>query len=183
MDLLLHCCCGPCATGSIPQFQEAGYQPTGWFYNPNIHPWQEQKARRESFELLMQQLALPYHTEAGYPLEDWLKQVAQQPEQRCEFCYRSRLEPAARLAAEKGFSCFSTTLLISPYQQHELIKALGEEYAQRYQVRFVYLDLRPRFRAGNAEARERGLYMQKYCGCIYSEKDRYVKPSREGVLL
>lgn len=178
MKLLLHCCCGPCATGSLPQFEQLGYQPFGYFYNPNIHPYQEHKARRQSFIALMEQRGLPYEVVRDYPLEDWLRQVASAPEQRCTYCYRSRLEAAAAYACEHGFERFSTTLLISPYQNHQLIHQLGEEIAAVNGLEFVYLDLRGGFRDGQEKAREMGLYMQKYCGCIYSEKERYVKKKK-----
>ena len=178
MELFLHCCCGPCAAGSIPQLVAAGYQPFGWFYNPNIHPFQEHKARRLSFVELMEQLGLEYAVNADYPLEDWLRHVAEAPEQRCAYCYRSRLEAAAAEAAQRGFHAYTTTLLVSPYQNQELIAAIGRECAERQGIEFVYQDLRPGFRAGQDDARARGLYMQKYCGCIYSEKERYVKKRR-----
>ncbi|MDO4732119.1 MAG: epoxyqueuosine reductase QueH [Bacillota bacterium] len=178
MKLFLHCCCGPCAAGSIPQLQVAGYELFAWFYNPNIHPFQEHKSRRLSFVELMEQLGLEYAVNADYPLEIWLKQVASTPEKRCSYCYRSRLEAAAEEAANRGFQAFSSTLLVSPYQNQELIGKIGQEAAARFGIDFVFQDLRPGFRDGQADARERGLYMQKYCGCIYSEKERYAKKAR-----
>lgn len=173
MKLLLHCCCGPCAMGSLPQFEEAGYEPFGYFYNPNIHPYQEHKARRQSFVALMEARGLPYLALKDYPLEQWLAQVAAEPSARCAYCYESRLTAAADYAAANGFGCYSTTLLISPYQNHELIRRLGERIGRERGVEFAYMDLRPGFRSGQEAAREAGLYMQKYCGCIYSEKERY----------
>jgi len=110
----------------------------------------------------------------GYPLEDWLARVAAAPADRCAYCYESRLQATAEQAAERGYRRFSTTLLISPYQKHEQIRQTGERIAAERGLEFVYLDLRPGFRAGQQKARERGLYMQKYCGCIYSEKERYL---------
>lgn len=178
MKLLLHCCCGPCATGSLPQFMDAGYEPFGWYWNPNIHPYQEHKARRLSFVQLFESKNLPYEASADYPLEEWLAAVADAPEQRCEHCYHTRLEAAARKARDMNYPCYSTTLLISPYQNHELLHRLGEEYGVLYGVEFVYLDLRPGFRDGQEAARQAGLYMQKYCGCIYSEKERYVRKKK-----
>ena len=74
-----------------------------------------------------------------------------------------------------GYDGFSTTLLVSPYQNHEELKRLGEELAKKYEIKFVYRDFRVGFREGQAKARELGLYMQKYCGCIFSEEDRYSK--------
>jgi predicted adenine nucleotide alpha hydrolase (AANH) superfamily ATPase len=86
-----------------------------------------------------------------------------------------RLEQTAKFAAENGYEAFTTTLLISPYQNHELIVKVAEETAKRYEVRFLYRDFRPLFREGQDVAREKGFYMQKYCGCIFSEEERYRK--------
>ena len=172
--LLLHCCCGPCAVGSLPLFYAAGYAVTGCFYNPNIHPYTEQQARLASFRLTMEQEGLPYLLDNAYPLETWLAAVAADPQHHCTYCYQSRLRYTAELAAEQGCEAFTTTLLISPYQQHDFLHELGNQLAAEYGVSFAYLDLRPRFREGQREARQRGLYLQKYCGCIYSEKERYL---------
>ena len=87
---------------------------------------------------------------------------------RCFFCYRIRLEKTAVYAAQNGYDAFSTSLLISPYQQHDVIRRMGEELAAHYKVKFFYRDFRPLFREGQAEARALGLYRQKYCGCEYS---------------
>jgi predicted adenine nucleotide alpha hydrolase (AANH) superfamily ATPase len=93
---------------------------------------------------------------------------------RCAFCYKLRLEKTARLAAEKGYDAFSTTLLISPYQNHDLIRQTGVELASVYGIEFLYRDFRPLFRQGREQARAAGYYMQKYCGCIFSEEERYL---------
>ena len=90
-------------------------------------------------------------------------------------CYTIRLGTAAKYASEHGYEAFTSSLLISPYQNHELLKAVGETMARKYGVEFLYRDFRPGFRAGQAKAREMGLYLQKYCGCIFSEEDRYEK--------
>ena len=90
-------------------------------------------------------------------------------------CYHHRLEETARYAAEHGYAAFTSTLLASLYQDHEGIKAAAENYAKQYGVEFLYRDFRPNFRAGNQRARELGFYMQKYCGCVFSEQDRYQK--------
>jgi predicted adenine nucleotide alpha hydrolase (AANH) superfamily ATPase len=177
MKLLLHCCCGPCSVAVIRALLLEGLDEglNCYFNNPNIHPYQEYKARLAAWQELMAHYTLPAFTEPGYPLEGWLRAVADDPAQRCQYCYQSRLEQTAALAAELGCEAFSTTLLISPYQQHQQIRELGEEAAKRYGLSFFYRDWRPHFRAGQAASRELGLYMQKYCGCLYSEKERYCK--------
>ena len=175
MKLLLHCCCGPCSVAVIRALLLEGLDEglSCYFYNPNIHPYQEYKARLAAWQELMAHYKLPAYAEPGYPLEEWLQAVANDPAQRCQYCYASRLTQTAAKAAELGCEAFSTTLLISPYQQHQQIRELGEEAAKRYSLHFFYRDWRPHFRAGQTAARELGLYMQKYCGCIYSEKERY----------
>jgi predicted adenine nucleotide alpha hydrolase (AANH) superfamily ATPase len=146
-----------------------------YFYNPNIHPYREYQARLAAWQELMAHYKLLAFAEQGYPLEEWLRAVAADPAARCEYCYASRLEATAAKAVELGCEAFSATLLISPYQQHDRLRELGETAAKRHGPRFFYRDWRPHFRAGQAAAREMGLYMQKYCGCVYSEKERYYK--------
>ena len=105
----------------------------------------------------------------------WLA-LPEDEDSRCSHCYDDRLSRAAAYAAsQSGFDALTTTLLISPSQRHDELRERGEEFAAEHGLPFAYLDLRPGFRAGQAAARQAGLYMQKYCGCIYSEKERYCK--------
>jgi hypothetical protein len=111
-----------------------------------------------------------------YGLDEFCKNVIDDLENRCQnYCYKVRLEQTAKYAKEQGYDAFSTTLLISPYQKHEVLKTVGEEMAKKYGVEFLYRDFRIGFREGQAKARELGLYMQKYCGCVFSEKQRFAK--------
>ena len=98
---------------------------------------------------------------------------------RCGYCYRVRMEETAKYAAENGYDSFTTTLLISPYQNHEMICAVAKAMGEKYGVEFLYRDFRPLFQAGQEYAREHGFYMQKYCGCIFSEEDRYMAAKRK----
>ena len=110
-----------------------------------------------------------------YGLRTFVEHVASDIDHRCTYCYQHRLEETARYAAEHGYESFTSTLLASLYQDHDGIKAAAEKYARQYGVEFLYRDFRPNFRAGNQRARELGFYMQKYCGCVFSEQDRYQK--------
>jgi len=101
--------------------------------------------------------------------------VAENIDARCKFCYQSRLEKTVKYAKDNGYEAFTTTLLVSPYQKHELIIKIAEELSQKYEIEFIYYDFREGFRKGQQMARDAGLYMQKYCGCIYSEEERYKK--------
>jgi len=187
MKLLLHVCCAPCSVQCIEALASENIQPDLFWYNPNIHPYTEYRSRRDTLRGFAEEKKLSLILEDEYGLRSFIRGVSaleagspgespgEKKENRCAFCYRLRLEKAARRAAEKNYDAFSTTLLISPYQNHELLRKTGEELAARYGIAFFYRDFRPHFRLGQARAREAGYYMQKYCGCIYSEEERYLQ--------
>lgn len=179
MKLLLHACCGPCAVYSTQTLMDEGIKPTLYYTNPNIHPYKEWQLRRENLQKLAEERSLSLWVDEDYALEPFLQQALALGSDRCLHCYRVRLENTAKKAKEEGFDAFSTTLLISPYQRHDVLKAIGEELARNYQVEFHYRDLRPGFRQSQQTAREMGLYRQGYCGCILSERDRYYRPKTE----
>ncbi len=176
--MLLHTCCGPCACYPTAELSKQGIKPRLYFYNPNIHPYLEQKSRRESFKKLAQLRNLEAIIEPGYDLEEFLKEVAIDPAQRCIYCYRVRLAKTAAKARELSLASFSTTLLISPYQNRELILEMGHQLAKDYGLQFQDPDFRSGFRQSQAQAKEYDLYRQKYCGCIYSEKERYYREQK-----
>ena len=175
MEVLLHCCCAPCSIYCIDSLRQEGIAPTALWYNPNIHPYQEYKARRDTLVAYAETIDLPLAVIEEYGLRDFVRSVAEDIDHRCAHCYDIRLDRAARFAAENGFEAFTTTLLCSLYQDHDGIARAAEKYAKQYGVEFLYRDFRPNFRAGNQKARELGFYMQKYCGCVFSEADRYQK--------
>lgn len=179
MKLLLHICCAPCAVAIVDKLKEdQDLELGGFFYNPNIHPLEEYRKRKQSVMAMAEEYGLPmdYYDENG--LEYWKKSLNGEKPSRCRVCYTKRLDEAARLAKEKGYDAFTTSLLISPYQDHELLKALGEQTAQKYGLQFYYYDFRELYRKGRNMARAKGYYMQKYCGCMYSydESDHPKKP-------
>lgn len=181
MKVLLHICCAPCAIYPLETLRSSGAEVDGYFFNHNIHPYQEYRRRLETVREYASgaQLNLICHDE--YRLEEFLAATAARPEERCRYCYVSRLERAAQTAAERGYESFTSSLLYSRYQQHEVIRREGEQAAERHGVRFLYHDYRPGWQQGIARSKELGLYRQQYCGCIYSEKDRYQpKPLRSG---
>ena len=175
MKILLHICCGPCAIYPVKELRSAGLDVTGLFFNHNIHPYTEYKLRMEALKSYAQMVELEVIYREEYLLEDFLSNVAGEPQGRCAYCYRSRLEEAARTAAELGFGRFSSTLLYSRYQNQEMIRELGIKLGERYGVEFHYEDFRTGWQEGINLSKEMGLYRQKYCGCIYSEKERYVR--------
>lgn len=178
MNLLLHICCANCAIFPVRVLREAHHRVTGFFYNHNIHPYQEFLRRLETVKEYAARVDLPVIYREEYLLEEFLAQVAPSPPLRCDYCYRSRLEETARTAAERGFEGFSTSLLYSRYQQHDKIRDFGEKLAAQYGIDFVYQDFRRGWREGIDASKAMGLYRQQYCGCIYSEKERYYPRAR-----
>jgi len=174
MRILLHVCCGPCAIYPVKFLRQSGYEPLAYFFNPNIHPYREFSRRIETLREYSTLAGLELVIDDRYLLEDFLA-AAMRETNRCLACYRMRLEQAASYAAETGLTRFTTTLLVSPYQQHELIRKVGEEAGARYGVAFEYFDFRPGWPEGVVESRALNLYRQPYCGCIFSERDRYLK--------
>lgn len=178
MKILLHICCGPCAVYPVEALRGAGHRVEGFFYNPNIHPYQEFLRRTATLEDYARQAELTVIWDRNYDLEEFLRLVVFREEERCRFCYRLRLGKAARAAREGGFEAFTSTLLYSRYQQHDLIRAMGGEAAAEAGVAFYYEDFRGGWQEGVAKSKELGLYRQPYCGCIFSERDRYARKWR-----
>jgi len=173
--ILLHTCCAPCSIKCVETLREEGVEPVIYWYNPNIHPYTEYRNRRDALRIFTGLMKLELIEEGSYALRDFLAALPSYDGERCGTCYDMRLDAAARYAAAHDYCAFSTTLLISPYQNHELLISTANAKAEKYGVNFLYRDFRPRFREGQAAARELGLYMQKYCGCVFSEEERYIK--------
>ena len=173
--VLLHCCCAPCSVSCVEPLRNEGIQPVAFWFNPNIHPFKEYEARRNCLVEYSGQIGMELIVKEDYGLKEFVRNVAKNIESRCIYCYEHRLEETAKFAAENGYKKFTSTLFASLYQNHDMMKNAAEKYAQKYGVEFLYRDFRPNFRNGNNKAKEFGLYMQKYCGCVFSEEDRYIK--------
>ena len=178
MKTLLHICCAPCANQPIEVLRGDGFEVTGFWYNPNIHPFTEYRSRRNCLRDYAAEIELPMIEKNDYALRPFVREVADDIAGRCVKCYEMRLFETARQAAEGGFDSFTSSLFISPYQNHELMRETAERAAAEFGVEFLYRDFRPLFRAGQEKARELGFYMQKYCGCVFSEEERYLKKSK-----
>ena len=178
MNILLHMCCGPCSIIIIESMLKDKNNVTGFFFNPNIHPLEEHKQRRVSAELLCESFDVPLIIREDYSEDIWRMSLSDNKKSRCAYCYTKRLEETAREAKERGFDAFSTSLLISPYQDQDYIRIQGERLKKKYGIIFIDEDYTPFFRESGRRAREIGLYMQKYCGCYYSyfESDHKKKP-------
>lgn len=169
MSLLLHCCCGPCAMYPIKSLIDDGYDLSMFWYNPNIHPEFEWNRRLDNLKKVSEHYNLELLIKEGFMQEHWeSKKYLEEYKSRCQMCYDIRLEEVAKYASDNGFDSFTTSLLVSPYQQHDVISSIAEEKGNKYGVEFKYFNFRPGFREGQNMAREIGLYRQKYCGCIFS---------------
>ena len=164
MKLLMHTCCAPCSVYCIDSLRSEGIEPTVYWYNPNIHPYTEYKARRDCLKEYTASINVNAIFEEDYGLKNFCKNVIGNLETRCtDYCYLVRLEQTAKYAKEHGYDTITTTLLVSPYQKHDELKKIAEQVAKKYGLNFLYRDFRVGFREGQEKAREIGLYMQKYC--------------------
>ncbi|MFQ5680957.1 MAG: epoxyqueuosine reductase QueH [Candidatus Omnitrophota bacterium] len=176
--ILLHICCAPCLIYPLRRLREKGFALQGIFYNPNICPGEEYEKRRQALQGFVAAsrgadnpgLVVDYQPYRPADFLSAVDLVKRQKEKRCVICWRLRLKMTARKARERGISYFSTTLLVSPYQDHAVLAQVGREVSREEGVDFYYEDFRLGFRAAQSEARQKNIYRQKYCGCIYSYK-------------
>jgi predicted adenine nucleotide alpha hydrolase (AANH) superfamily ATPase len=181
LKILLHICCAPCAIYPVQALTAGEHEVHGFFYNPNIHPYQEFARRVAALEEYAGLYPLPLIWDRAYDLEGFLRLVVFREAERCRFCYYMRLTAAAQAAREGGFQAFTSTLLYSKYQKHELIREIGDQVAREVGVPFYYEDFRTGWQIGQTRSRELGLYRQPYCGCIFSERERYCRNQGSGV--
>ena len=174
MKLLMHTCCAPCSVYCIDKLREEGIEPTVYWYNPNIHPYMEYKARRECLKEYTKSINVQAIFEEEYGLDEFCKEAVKNLNARCvNYCYPVRLRKTFEYAKEHGYDTVTTTLLYSIYQKHDFIKKIMEQYSEEYGIDFLYRDFRVGFWEGHQKAHDLGLYMQKYCGCVFSEEMRY----------
>jgi|SRR5665647_820823 len=171
--VLLHTCCGPCASYPVPALREEGFELVGYYYNPNIHPYSEWLKRKEALEQYAGAVDLQVIYDEKYNPVEYFQNISYRESRRCFICYQMRLEQAAHIAQRGKFDYFSSTLLVSKHQQHDLIRELGEAIGEKYGVPFLYRDFRVGFKETGELSRAMGLYRQQYCGCLYSEVERY----------
>ena len=143
--------------------------------SPNIHPYTECMKRQQTVSDYATDIGLKMIYQEGYDLEKFLRNVAFRESDRCLYCYHDRLRTTALMAKRGRFDYYSTTLLYSKFQKHERIKSIGESIGKSIGVPFYYHDFRQGWKAGVEKSKQLGMYRQPYCGCIYSEKERYFK--------
>ncbi len=166
--ILLHTCCAPCGF-SATKFLNGEFNIKYYWHNPNIQPSEEYGKRLSAAKKLFSL------TVDDYNEKEWLlkiKDIAKQKNKRCVECYRLRLMKTAQKSKELRIDFFSTTLLISPYQQHTILKKMGENIARQVGVNFYYYDGRQDFYKNLNEFKKLGLYTQKYCGCVFSKDEK-----------
>lgn len=178
MNILLHTCCGPCSIYPVISLREKGYDLRGFFYNPNIHPYTEFCKRKDTLKEYAAKIELPVIIDKNYELIEFLRNLSFRENERCRFCYELRLRKTAQIAKKGKLDAFTTTLLVSPRQNHNLLKELGTAIGKEVGVPFYYEDFRPGYKTAVQISKEENMYRQQYCGCIYSERDRYYNPKR-----
>jgi hypothetical protein len=179
LKVLLHMCCAPCALYPLRVLEDEGFTVFGFFFNPNIHPYQEYRRRLEAVRQLADHTGMKVIYRDEYDVVSFLREVVFRESHRCHYCYHLRLDAAARLARKSRMQGFTSTLLYSKRQNHELARQMGEEAARRHGVALVYRDFRAGWQEGIKESQELGLYRQQYCGCIYSEQERFLPGKTE----
>lgn len=184
MKLLMHACCAPCSVYCIDTLRKENIEPTIFWYNPNIHPYMEYKARKDCLIEYTSKIDVKLEIIDEYGLDDFCKNVSNDLNSRCtNYCYPIRLRKTFEFAKEHGYDTVTTTLLYSIYQNHDYIKFLCEKYSKEFGIEFLYRDFRYGFWEGHDKAKAEELYMQKYCGCIFSEEDRYLKKKKDKLSL
>ena len=188
MEILLHMCCGPCSCYPVKKLREEGFEPTGFFFNPNIHPYQEWRRRLKTAREFAEKVGMEIHIVNHYGLRDFLTKTFSVIEgldgddtvnfydgfhNRCKICYAWRLGETAKFAVENNFEMFTSTLFYSVHQNHELMKKIAESVAKNFGVKFFYEDFRAGWDEGIEISKELELYRQNYCGCIFSEEERF----------
>ncbi|MDO8507857.1 MAG: epoxyqueuosine reductase QueH [bacterium] len=168
--LLLHICCGPCSAPIIPNLNTK-FDVLGFYFNPNIYPETEFEQRLASAKKVVEfnGIGLIVPEQERDDFFEYIGDTKTKPD-RCLLCYKQRLARTAEYASENGFSHFSTTLLISPFQYHDKLKEIGEEAGKEFGIKFYYQDFRPLYKESREISRGLELYLQKYCGCKFSRK-------------
>ena len=175
MKILMHLCCGPCSIYPVKILQEKGADIMGFFYKNNIHPYTECLRRQEALEKYAAQINLRVIYQEGYDLEGFIQNLVHREADRCRHCYHDRLRTTALIAKRGKFDYFSSTLLYSKFQKHELVRSIGESVAKSVGISFFYQNFREGWKEGIEKSKELEMYRQQYCGCIYSEKERFFK--------
>ena len=179
MKVLLHTCCAPCTIYPVKTLRAEGLDVMGFFYRYNIHPYSECLKRQETLQSYADQVSLRVIFQEGYDLEGFIQNVVYREKDRCNYCYHDRLRSTALLAKRGKFDYFSSTLLYSKFQKHDVIKSMGDSIGKSVGIPFLYEDFRTGWQEGIEVSKDLGLYRQQYCGCLYSEKERFYRTTKK----
>ncbi|MEX1350033.1 MAG: epoxyqueuosine reductase QueH [Desulfobacterales bacterium] len=179
MKVLLHTCCAPCAVYPVKTLRAEGLKVMGFFYRYNIHPYSECLKRQKTLQSYADQIDLRVIFQEGYDIEGFIQNVVYREKDRCNYCYHDRLRSTALLAKRGKFDYFSSTLLYSKFQKHEVIKSMGDAIGKSVGVPFLYEDFRTGWKEGIEGSKSMRLYRQQYCGCLYSEKERFYRETKK----
>jgi predicted adenine nucleotide alpha hydrolase (AANH) superfamily ATPase len=177
-QLLVHCCCAHCSAYTINHWRNEDYEVTALWYNPNIYPYAEHQHRLEAMQSLAEIMDFSLRVINGCDITKYFRNVDGDEANRCQHCFQLRLRKAAETALKNGFNAFTTSLLISPHQKHDLLMKTGQLLAYETGLSFLYADLRKRYSDSRHITKPLDLYRQQYCGCIYSKRERYVSTNR-----
>ncbi|RLC48444.1 MAG: hypothetical protein DRH57_02155 [Candidatus Cloacimonadota bacterium] len=172
--ILIHICCAPCLIAPYDNLIRQNFQVMGFWYNPNIHPYTEYKRRLHEVKRFSENHNFNIIYKDNYKLEEFLRNVVFRENNRCQYCYYDRLLNTAIYARRGKFDYFTTTLLYSKFQNHKQIIDIAQSLANKYGVKFYYQDFRKLWKEGIELSKSEKMYRQQYCGCIYSERDRYL---------
>jgi len=187
----MHMCCGPCSIFPVKESLKNEYEVEGYYYNPNIHPHEEYLRRRDGTQILSDAMGVKVHHSENYDSKKFFDRVVYTDEngkkahlehgERCTHCYDIRMEEVARMAKEKGFDYFSSALLYSKYQNHDMIIDAGKRASEKHGIKFYYDDFRVGWGRGIKWSKKMGMYRQNYCGCIYSKQERDSQRAEEAI--
>ena len=179
MKLLMHICCSNCCLYPLRTLSAKNISVKGFWINPNIHPYTEYRMRLDALQHLEKEWGLDIEYADQYGLIEFMRAVVHDEDNRCAHCYSMRLEQTAIAAKKMGLDGFTTSLLVSPYQKFDMIREVGMMMGKRHEIPFYVEDFRPGWHEGVRMSKELGLYRQKYCGCVYSEMERYMKKAKK----
>ena len=162
MKLLLHICCAPCSAACIKVLREENIDIVGYWYNPNIHPFKEYDNRLKALKEYSKMINLNVIYDDFYGLDEFVKNTVNIIDNRCGYCYLSRMERVVKYAHDNGYDAFSSTLFISPYQKHDLLKSICEKLSKKYNIQFLYRDFRPYYELGRENIVDVFLVKEKY---------------------
>ncbi len=167
--VLLHTCCAPCLLYPYEVLSREGFEVVCFWYNPNIFPYEEKMRRYETLRDYCASQGIEFHAHLSMP-EDFYRAIFTYTRfpTRCSRCWYLRLLVTSQWVERLNCSAFTTTLLVSKYQDPAEINRLGNEVASSRGVEYLPYDFRDGFQWAHDRAKELGLYMQKWCGCIYS---------------